>query len=152
MRLVDRYQGVSRPSIGHIVGRTCQYNGIEHRLTTPDHPWINGQAERMTRAIKEATSTSFHDASIQELRGQMADWRRPTSWAKPLKALKFRTPYEAIAARRKSKPDAYNVRPTQHLLGPNTQRSVEENRRGRQQDRDRITRKLVGLHAIKCPI
>ena len=61
-------------------------------------------------------------------------------------------PYEAIAARRKSKPDAFNVRPTQHLLGPNTQMSVEENQGGRQQDRDRITRKLVGLHAIKCPI
>jgi len=106
----------------------------------------------MARAIKEATSTSFHDASVQELRGQIADWLTADKLAKRLKALKFRMPYEAIAARRKSKPDAFNVRPTQHLLGPNTQMSVEENQGGRQQDRDRITRKLVGLHAIKCPI
>ena len=30
-------------------------NDIEHRLTTPNHPWTNGQAERMNRTIKDAT-------------------------------------------------------------------------------------------------
>jgi IS30 family transposase len=30
-------------------------NGIEHRLTKPNHPWENGQVERMNRTIKEAT-------------------------------------------------------------------------------------------------
>jgi transposase-like protein len=67
VQFVDRYQGVSQTWIGHIFGRTCQGNGIEHRLTKPYHPWTNGQAERMVRTIKEATVKSFHYASIQEL-------------------------------------------------------------------------------------
>ncbi|RAK09897.1 integrase-like protein [Salipiger aestuarii] len=33
----------------------CKANEIEHRLTKPNHPWTNGQVERMNRTIKEAT-------------------------------------------------------------------------------------------------
>ncbi len=82
--------------IGHIFGRTYQSNGIEHRLTKPYYPWTNSQAERMVRTIKEATTKSFHYASIQELRRHVADWLIAYNFAKQLKALKFRTPYEAI--------------------------------------------------------
>jgi len=38
--------------------RVCIDNGIEHRLTRPNHPWTNGQVERMNRTIKEATSSA----------------------------------------------------------------------------------------------
>lgn len=74
VQFVDCYQGVSQTWIGHIFGRTCQSNGIEHRLTKPYHPWTNGQAERMVRTIKEATVKSFHYASIHELRRHVGDW------------------------------------------------------------------------------
>ncbi len=37
----------------------CDANGIEHRLTKPNHPWTNGQVERMNRTIKEATVKRF---------------------------------------------------------------------------------------------
>lgn len=30
----------------------CEANGIEHRLTKPNHPWTNGQVKRMNRTIK----------------------------------------------------------------------------------------------------
>jgi IS30 family transposase len=33
----------------------CATNGIEHGLTKPNHPWRNGQVERMNRTIKDAT-------------------------------------------------------------------------------------------------
>jgi IS30 family transposase len=32
----------------------CEANGIEHRLTKPNHPWTTGQVERMNRMIKDA--------------------------------------------------------------------------------------------------
>ena len=38
----------------------CEANGIEHRLTKPNHPWTNGQVERMNRTIKDATVKRFH--------------------------------------------------------------------------------------------
>ena len=74
----------------------------------------------MVRTIKEATTKSFHYASIQELRRHVADWLIAYNFAKQLKAFKFRTPYEAIEQLWKSKPEAFIVQPTHHMLGPNT--------------------------------
>jgi len=37
---------------GHLFDRICAEHGIEHRLTKPNHPWTNGQVERMNRTIK----------------------------------------------------------------------------------------------------
>jgi hypothetical protein len=39
----------------HMFDRICREHGIEHRLTKPNHPWTNGQVERMNRTLKEAT-------------------------------------------------------------------------------------------------
>jgi transposase InsO family protein len=47
----------SRPMRFDII---CEANGIEHRLTNPNHPWTNGQLERMNRTIKDATVKRFH--------------------------------------------------------------------------------------------
>ena len=38
----------------------CKASGIEHRLTKPNHPWTNGQAERMNRTIKKARVKCYH--------------------------------------------------------------------------------------------
>lgn len=32
-------------------GMICDPNGIEHRLTKPNHPWTNCQVEQMNRTI-----------------------------------------------------------------------------------------------------
>lgn len=50
----------------------------------------------MVRTIKEATVKSFHYASIKELRRHVGDWLIAYNFAKQLKPLKFRTPYEDI--------------------------------------------------------
>jgi transposase InsO family protein len=74
----------------------------------------------MVRTIKEATVKSFHYASIQELRRHVGHWLIAYNFAKQLKALKFRTPYEAIDQLWKSKPDIFIVKPSHHMLRPNT--------------------------------
>lgn len=52
----------------------CDANGIEHRLTKPNHPWTNGQVERMNRTIKDATIKRFHYNSHDQLRTHLTDF------------------------------------------------------------------------------
>jgi transposase InsO family protein len=52
----------------------CEANDIEHRLTKPNHPWTNGQVERMNRTIKEAIVKRFHYESHDQLRAHLADF------------------------------------------------------------------------------
>jgi transposase InsO family protein len=44
----------------HMFDMLCDGNDIEHRLIKPNHPWINGQVERMNRTLKEATVQRYH--------------------------------------------------------------------------------------------
>ncbi len=51
---------------GHPFNRLCFVHGIEHRLTKPNHPWTNGQVERMNRIIKDAAiKRYFYNTHIQ---------------------------------------------------------------------------------------
>ena len=52
----------------HMFDRICREHGIEHRLTKPNHPWTNGQVERMNRTLKEATVRRYHYETHQQLR------------------------------------------------------------------------------------
>jgi hypothetical protein len=74
----------------------------------------------MVRTINEATVKSFHYTSVSELRRHVRDWLTAYNFAKQLKALRFKTPYEAIDELWKSKPEIFNVKPHHHNLGLNT--------------------------------
>jgi transposase InsO family protein len=64
----------------HRFDQICRANGIEHRLTKPDHPWTNGQVERMNRTLKEATVNRYHYAvTSSSERTWPTSSRRPTS-------------------------------------------------------------------------
>jgi transposase InsO family protein len=52
----------------------CGANGIEHRLTKPNHPWTNGQVERMNRTVKDATVKRFHYDDHAQLRTHLTDF------------------------------------------------------------------------------
>ncbi len=55
---------------GHPFDRLCLLHAIEHRLTKPSHPWINGQVERRNRTIKDATVKRYFYERVSELTAQ----------------------------------------------------------------------------------
>jgi transposase InsO family protein len=88
----------------------CEANGIEHRLTKPNHPWSHedqkmirgiiflngGQVERMNPTIKDATVKRFHCDSHDQLRTHLADFLAAYNFARRLKTLGGLTPDEYI--------------------------------------------------------
>ena len=113
--------GASRQYLGaHIFDRVCTENGIEHRLTKPYHPWTNGQAERMNRTIKEATIKIFHYPSLESLKAHVLAFVTAYNFAKHLKALRWKTPFEAICAAWTKDPEAFIINPRHLIPGPNT--------------------------------
>jgi hypothetical protein len=52
----------------------CEANGIDLRLTKPNHPWTHGQVEWMYRTTKDATVKRFHFDSHNKLRTLLADF------------------------------------------------------------------------------
>ena len=59
----------------------CDANGIEHRLTNPNHPWTKGQVERMNRTIKEATIKRYRYDSHDQLRTHLTDFMAAYNFA-----------------------------------------------------------------------
>jgi IS30 family transposase len=98
----------------------CEANGIEHRLTKPNHPWTNGQVERMNRTLKEATVKRFHYESHDQLRTHLTDFMAAYNFARRLKTLSGLTPYEYIARIWTSEPDRFIVDPIHQMPGLNT--------------------------------
>src|SRR5665811_519802 len=105
---------------GHPFDRACQRHGIEHRLTKPNHPWTNGQVERMNRTLKEATVHRYHYDSHQQLRRHLDDFVDAYNFGRRLKALKGLTPYEFICKTWTSQPERFNLNPLQQMPGLNT--------------------------------
>ena len=69
-RFPPRYaNGPTARFVTHMFGMRCAERGIKHRFTRINHPWINGQVERMNRTIKDATVKRFHYESHDQLRG-----------------------------------------------------------------------------------
>jgi transposase InsO family protein len=95
-------------------------SGIEHRLTKPNHPWTNGQVERMNRTIKDATVKRFHYDSHGQLRTHLADFMAAYNFARRLKTLGGLTPYEYICKIWTSKPDRFILDPIHQMPELNT--------------------------------
>jgi transposase InsO family protein len=98
----------------------CKANDIEHRLTKPNHPWTNGQVERINRTIKETSVKRFDYESHEQLRVHLADFMAAYNFARRLKTLSGLTPYEYIAKIWTSEPDRFIVDPIHQMPGVNT--------------------------------
>ncbi|AEO47633.1 integrase catalytic subunit [Rhodospirillum rubrum F11] len=113
--------GPSRRFFGpHIFDRVCIEHGIEHRLTKPYHPWTNGQAERMNRTIKDATIKAYHYDDLESLKAHVLAFVTAYNFAKHLKALRWRTPYQAICDARTKDPSIFKIDPHHLTQGPHT--------------------------------
>ncbi len=74
----------------------CEANEIEHRLTKPNHPWTNGQVERMNRTIKDATTKRYHYDDHAQLKNHLELFLDAYNHARRLKTLKGLTPAQFI--------------------------------------------------------
>jgi transposase-like protein len=104
----------------HIFDRICTANGIEHRLTKPYHPWTNGQAERMNRTVKDATVKVYHYDDLESLKAHILTFVTAHNFAKHLKALKWRTPYQVICQAWTKDPSIFKINPHQLIPGLHT--------------------------------
>jgi hypothetical protein len=109
-----------RHAFPHIFDRVCFENDTEHRLTKPNHPWTNGQVERMNRTLKEATVKRYHYQSHAQLKEHIANFLNAYNFAKRLKALQGLTPYEYIIKCWQNEPKRFIVNPSHHKGGLNT--------------------------------
>jgi transposase InsO family protein len=104
----------------HIFDRVCRTNGIEHRLTKVNHPWTNGQVERMNRTVKEATVKRYHYDSHDQLRAHLNLFVDAYNHARRLKTLRGLTPYEFICQVWTKEPERFRLDPSHHIPGPYT--------------------------------
>ena len=104
----------------HRFDQICRQNGIEHRLTKPNHPWTNGQVERMNRTIKDATVKRYYYDSHDQLRSHLTDFIDAYNYARRLKTLKGLTPYEYICKIWTKEPNRFTIDPIHQMPRLNT--------------------------------
>lgn len=103
----------------HSFELACAQLDINHRLTKPNHPWTNGQVERMNRTIKEATVRTYHYDHHDQLREHLAAFLNAYNFAKRLKTLAGLTPYQFICSCWQKEPERFIYNPHHHFPGPN---------------------------------
>jgi transposase InsO family protein len=104
----------------HIFDRVCDEHGIEHRLTKVNHPWTNGQVERMNRTLKDATVKRYHYDSHAQLRAHLQLFVDAYNHARRLKTLRGLTPHEFIHQAWAKDPNRFRLDPSHHIPGPYT--------------------------------
>jgi transposase InsO family protein len=120
-RLPPRYaDGPTACYVTHMFEMRCRENGIEHRFTRINHPWTNGQVERMNRTIKDATVKRYHYDSHAQLRQHLDDFVSAYNFGRRLKTLKGLTPYEYTCETWTTEPHRFRLNPIHQMPGLNT--------------------------------
>ena len=120
-RYAPRYAaGPTARYMTHMFAMRCRENDIEHRFTKINHPWTNGQVERMNRTIKDATVKRYHYDSHDQLSRHLADFVSAYNFGRRLKTLKGLAPYEFICKRWTIEPERFKLDPIHQFPGLNT--------------------------------
>jgi transposase InsO family protein len=120
-----RYPEIEAIFGGHIFDRVCREHGIGHRLTKPYHPWTNGQAERMNRTVKASSRSdgaikAFHYPDLEALKAHVLAFVTAYNFAKHRKALRWRTPFQAICDAWAKDPSIFKIDPRHLIPGPHS--------------------------------
>jgi len=73
----------------------CELAGIKHRKTKAKHPWTNGMVERMVRTVKEHTVRLERYESAEMMIIDILHFQDTHNFQRRLKALNFKTPFQA---------------------------------------------------------
>jgi hypothetical protein len=121
--------------------RCLARHGIS-RLPHLDHPWTNGQVERMNRTIKEATGRTYHDDGHAQLREHLAAFLKAYNFAKRLKTLAGLTSFQFICSCWQKQPGRFITNPHRLSSGLNSypSRSFSKKSSAAPMIRTRLTR------------
>ncbi len=108
-----------RPKETHPFTALCQFFGAEHRTTQFRHPWTNGQVEITNKTIKQATTKQFHYETVSDLKQHLMVFLLYYNHQRPLKALKFKTPWQAIEEYYQQEPNCFLINPHDKIVGLN---------------------------------
>lgn len=117
---IKRLLANKEPFRCHAFELACAQNDVDHRLTKPNHPWTNGQVERMNRTLKEATVRRYHYETHDRLRVHLKTFLDAYNFAKRLKTLKGLTVFEFITQKWTSEPERFRLHPDHLIPGPNS--------------------------------
>ncbi len=116
---IRRMRAAGEPFRCHAFELACADLEIEHRLTKPNHPWTNGQVERMNRTLKDATVRRYHYETHDGLREHLGTFLEAYNFARRLKTLRGLTPFEFISQQWTSEPHRFRLHPDHLIPGPN---------------------------------
>lgn len=120
-RFAPRYaDGPTARYMTHMFDMRCREDDIEHRFTKINHPWTNGEVERMNRTSKEAAVKRFHYETHDALRAHLANFVAAYNFANRLKTLKDLTPYEYVCSIWTKEPGRFTLNPLHQMPGLNT--------------------------------
>jgi len=106
-QFTDRFTSKKKtPSGNHVFDRLCKQFQIEHRLIPPRHPQTNGMVERFNGRISDIVSqTRF--GSRAELESTLRNYLKIYNHNIPQRALKHRTPIQALKDWQEKMPDLF---------------------------------------------
>ena len=75
----------------------------------------------MNRTVKEATIKAFHYPDLDSLKAHVLAFVAAYNFAKHLKAIRWKTPFEAVCHAWTTTPDIFKLNPRHLTPGPNRQ-------------------------------
>ena len=77
----------------------------------------------MNRSIKDATVTVYHYDDLESLKAHVLAFVTARNFAKHLKALRWRTPYQVICEAWTKTPSIFKINPHHLIPGPHTEKA-----------------------------